>query len=131
MRSCARPANLSTHPPALSWSHVFGHDFSHVRVHTDAKAAKSAQAVNAVAYAVGTHVAIRTDKHAPDTVAGRLLLAHELAHVLQQSAGGNTTDPESRADEAANRIVRGQQVNPTSLGNAAIGIASAAERTRR
>ena len=63
----------------------FGHDFSQVRVHTDARAAESAQAVNALAYTVGRDVVFGTGQYAPGTMAGRKLLAHELAHVVQQA----------------------------------------------
>lgn len=62
----------------------FGHDFSKVRVHTDEKAAESAQAVNALAYAVGRDVVFARRQYAPDTPTGRKLLAHELTHTLQQ-----------------------------------------------
>lgn len=62
----------------------FGHDFSRVRVHADARAAESARAVNALAYAVGNHVAFAPGRYAPATASGRCLLAHELAHVVQQ-----------------------------------------------
>ena len=63
----------------------FGHDFSQVRVHADEKAAESAAAVGALAYTVGTDVVFGTGQHAPGTTAGRKLLAHELAHVVQQA----------------------------------------------
>lgn len=65
----------------------FGFDFSHIQLHTDARAAKSARAVNAVAYTVGHHVAFDAGSYAPQALAGRRLLAHELAHTLQQSSG--------------------------------------------
>lgn len=58
----------------------FGHDFSRVRVHTDDKAAASARAVSAEAYTVGNHIVFATQH--PE----RRLLAHELAHTLQQPA---------------------------------------------
>src|SRR5689334_3789093 len=63
----------------------FGHDFSQVRVHTDAQAAESAQAVNALAYTVGRDVVFAKDRYAPTTGEGRKLLAHELVHVAQQA----------------------------------------------
>ena len=63
----------------------FGHDFSQVRVHADEKAAESAAAVGALAYTVGTDVVFGTGQHAPGTMEGRKLLAHELAHVVQQA----------------------------------------------
>jgi hypothetical protein len=65
----------------------FGHDFSGVRVHTDAKAAESARAVNALAYAVGRDVVFGESQYTPHTSAGKKLLAHELTHTLQQGQG--------------------------------------------
>jgi hypothetical protein len=63
----------------------FGHDFSRVRVHADTRAAQSARAVSANAYAVGEHIAFAAGRYAPGTPAGDRLIAHELAHVRQQS----------------------------------------------
>lgn len=63
----------------------FGHDFSHVRVHADAKAAESAQTVNALAYTAGSHIVFGTGQFEPKKKEGRKLFAHELAHVVQQS----------------------------------------------
>ncbi len=62
----------------------FGFDFGRVKVHDDSKAAASAQAVNALAYTVGTHVVFNSGAYAPQTKAGWQLLAHELTHVIQQ-----------------------------------------------
>lgn len=62
----------------------FGHDLADVRVHTGAEAAESARAVEAQAYTVGQHVVFGDNKFAPATQAGRELLAHELAHTIQQ-----------------------------------------------
>jgi hypothetical protein len=62
-----------------------GHDFGRVRVHTDAKAAQSARAVNALAYTVGQDLVFAHGQYEPGAVSGRRLLAHELAHVVQQS----------------------------------------------
>ena len=62
----------------------FGHDFSQVRVHTDARAAESARAMNALAYTVGKNIVFGTGQYSQGSEAGRRLLAHELAHVLQQ-----------------------------------------------
>lgn len=61
----------------------FGRDFSAVRVHTDANAANSARAVNALAYTSGQHVVFGSNQYSPGTHAGQRLLAHELAHVVQ------------------------------------------------
>jgi len=65
----------------------FAHDFSDVRVHSDAKAAESARSVNALAYTVGSDVVLGEGQHASNTDSGRKLLAHELTHVVQQSGG--------------------------------------------
>lgn len=64
----------------------FGHDFSNVRIHTDDKAAASARAVNAQAYTVGRDIVFGAGSYAPGQSGGRQLLAHELTHVMQQSA---------------------------------------------
>lgn len=63
----------------------FGYDFSGVRVHTGNDAAESAQAVNARAYTVGRDVVFNAGEYRPGTGEGRRLLAHELAHVVQQN----------------------------------------------
>ena len=65
----------------------FGHDFSKVRVYTDQAAANSADAIAATAYTVGQDIAFGAGRYAPATPTGRHLLAHELVHVVQQSAG--------------------------------------------
>ena len=61
----------------------FGHDFGRVRVHADAAAARSASDVNARAYTVGSHIVFGAGESPSD----RSLLAHELAHVVQQADG--------------------------------------------
>jgi Domain of unknown function (DUF4157) len=65
----------------------FGHDFSPMRIHADARAAESARAVEARAYTVGRHVVFGAGQYALATPAGRRLMAHELAHVVQQDRG--------------------------------------------
>lgn len=64
-----------------------GHDFSDVRVHDDSAAADSASAVNAHAYTVGSNVVFQRDTYDPSSAAGRVTLAHELTHVVQQRSG--------------------------------------------
>ncbi|KAF5428500.1 protein of unknown function (DUF4157) [Candidatus Methanomarinus sp.] len=63
----------------------FGVDFSQVRLHSDAQAAESAQALNAKAYTLGQDVVFGTGQDTPGTSEGRRLMAHELTHVVQQS----------------------------------------------
>lgn len=62
----------------------FGHDFGHVRVHSGAQAAQSARDMDARAYTVGNHIVFDQGEYAPHSHAGRQLLAHELAHTVQQ-----------------------------------------------
>jgi Domain of unknown function (DUF4157) len=63
----------------------FGHDFSQVRVHADEHAAVSARVLGALAYTVGPHIAFADRRYVPTSQTGRRLLAHELAHVAQQT----------------------------------------------
>jgi hypothetical protein len=65
----------------------FGHDFGGVRVHADGEAAEAARAVQARAYTVGRDVVFARGQYAPETPEGKRLLAHELAHVVQQAGG--------------------------------------------
>lgn len=106
-----------------------GQDFGDVRVHTDARASESAQAVQAHAYTVGSDIVFQSGKYAPDTADGQRMLAHELTHVVQQRSGPvdgtpapggiKISDPEDRfehaADRAADAVVAGGQA-PTSGG---------------
>src|SRR5262245_28713727 len=69
----------------------FGHDFSGVRVHTDAKAAESARAMNALAYTVGNHIAFQPGFYNPASEGGQYLLAHELTHVVQNRNSGSSS----------------------------------------
>ncbi len=96
----------------------FRHDFSGVRIHTDAKAAESARAVNALAYTVGHDVVFGTGRYVAGSFDGRRILAHELAHVVQQAkmkrteTGNLEVQPanavaEQEADQMALRLLSG------------------------
>jgi hypothetical protein len=88
-----------------------GADLSDVRIHTGAKAAASAQAVQARAYTVGSDVVFGEGGFSPGTPDGKKTLAHELTHVVQQRQGpvdGTPTgtgikvsDPSDRFEQAA------------------------------
>jgi Domain of unknown function (DUF4157) len=102
----------------------FGHDFSQVKVHTDAKAAESAQAVNALAYTVGRDVVFASEQYEPRTTIGRELLAHELTHTIQQDANlqrspstleitSSEDASEKEASLAAKTVIYGQVFTPT------------------
>lgn len=87
LRSAGRPLDPASRAVMEA---SFGHDFSRVRVHTDTAAAESARALRARAYTVGRTIVFGEGWYAPGTVAGRSLLGHELAHVVQQ--GGIAVD---------------------------------------
>jgi hypothetical protein len=96
----------------------FGFDFSRVRIHSDAAAARSANDIHALAYTVNHSIAFSAGSYAPETSSGRRLLAHELAHVIQQRAApalagsevavGSVNDAvEADAERSAGAIVSG------------------------
>jgi hypothetical protein len=106
----------------------FGQDFGAVRVHTDADAARSAAELGARAYIVGPHVTFAAGHFQPESAEGRELLAHELAHVVQQSRGGPppSSQPdsvlESAAAQAASAVVSGD--GPVRVSGASgVGVA--------
>ena len=66
---------------------AFGHDFSHVRLHTDSKAAKAADDLFAHAFALGADIYFGSGEYNPGSAATDRLLAHELTHVLQHDEG--------------------------------------------
>ncbi len=92
----------------------FGHDFSRVRVHNDARAAESAQMLNAAAFTVGSDVVFGASRYQPNSKMGRSLLAHELTHTIQQGGAFVAAAPltigepgsksEREAEQAAQRI---------------------------
>lgn len=72
----------------------FGQDFSAVRIHDGALAAASARAIGARAYVLGPHVVLGPGAQAAERPAGEALLAHEMAHVVQQRAAAPAAAPE-------------------------------------
>jgi hypothetical protein len=83
LRSPGQPLDAA---PRAFFEPRFGADFSQVRVNTDAKAARSAESVGALAYTVGRHIVFGEDTFKPWIPSGKALLAHELVHVVQQGA---------------------------------------------
>ena len=84
LRSTGQPLDASTRgfmEPRL------GHDFSRTRIHSDERAAEAAATLNAAAFTAGQHVVFNRGQYAPESQSGRHLLAHELAHVTQQTQG--------------------------------------------
>jgi len=111
----------------------FGHDFSQVRIHADARAAAAATAMAARAFTLGDHVVFGAGEYAPHDPSGRRLLAHELTHVAQQRAGvhleggvGEVGDAHERqADDVAERIAAGLPVRPLLGGSLRVRATSA------
>jgi hypothetical protein len=103
-----------------------GQDFSHVRVHTDDRANESADSVGALAYTVGSKIVFAAGRYAPSLPAGRRLLVHELAHVMQQQCGegmpgGDAVVEDARLEGEADQLAGQVLAAPT-------GLAAAAER---
>ena len=88
----------------------FGHDFTAVRVHTDAAAAELCRDVQAHAFTVGADIFFAAGAFAPETRQGKELLAHELTHVVQQRGMQPTT--------LARTIIPESGVAPTPVPNA-------------
>lgn len=103
----------------------FGTPFGDVRIHDDAAGGESAQRLGARAYTYGRDIYFAPGAYQPDTPPGRRLLAHELAHVVQQRGGDATeqaasaTSPqpiaasEREADTAAETVVQGGEARVT------------------
>jgi hypothetical protein len=97
-----------------------GHEFSQVKVHVDSQAHESARALKASAYTVGNDIVLPNEK---ESVTGSFLLAHELAHVVQQSkrrasdsallTSSSSSEVELEANNAANAIMTGRSYSPT------------------
>jgi hypothetical protein len=96
LRSPGRPLDAATR---AFFEPRLGHDFSNVRVHNDDDASESARQTQALAYTAGSHVVFRADQYQPHTAGGRQLLAHELAHVMQQPANGKAAVVRRQGDE--------------------------------
>lgn len=123
LRSPGKPLDRATRS---TMEQRFGRDFSGVRVHDDAHAARSTAAVQADAYTAGLDIVFGKDRYAPKNRAGARLLAHELAHVVQDDArpgnvpkevGAADTREERAADRAADWDMRGKRLPAEAGGN--------------
>lgn len=105
----------------------FGSDFGDVRIHDDESAAESARAVSALAYTVGQDIVFDRGRYAPHTAEGFKLLAHELAHTIQQRGFERSATSavmpspieerrlDAEADRAADRALAANLVAPPVL----------------
>ena len=109
--------------------HLFGHPFSDVRLHRSGAAERR----GTVAFTSGPDIELALKEPAPDTHRGRRVLAHELAHVVQQSGIARSAGPaeqvpkladdalESQAAEAGERAAAGEPMDDLRLGRAGTG----------
>lgn len=95
------PGRAVVAPLAAELSGRFGHDFAQVRVHDDARAAAQADALGARAYTLGEDIVFGAGQYRPGHPDGRRLLAHELAHVVQQRGNGPVVQREDKPGEGA------------------------------
>lgn len=138
VRATLTAAGRPLDPGTRAWMEArFGYDLEPVRVHDDGQAAASAQAVNAVAYTVGTHVVFDQGRYAPAYPSGRALLAHELAHVVQQtgdmpgSGGIGAAASEQQAEAAARAVGRGNAAPSLAAGPVRLARQAAAPLAER
>ncbi|HZD49525.1 MAG TPA: DUF4157 domain-containing protein [Silvibacterium sp.] len=123
LRSPGRPLDRETQ---AFMEPRFGRDLSNVRIHTGALASASARAIKARAYTAGNQIVWDAGCYAPHTDAGKRLLAHELAHVVQQGGmppGRTTTIRRQAAGAVMDPPVAPAQDAPQTVdvGNAAQG----------
>jgi hypothetical protein len=108
-----------------------GHDFGDVRVHDDSRAHDSAVGVNANAYTVGSNIVFQRDRYDPSSSEGKLTLAHELTHVVQQrsgpvdgtpaSGGIKVSDPSDRFEREAAANAERVMSGPAPVGTSPSG----------
>jgi hypothetical protein len=117
VRQAVSRSGQSLEPPTCQeMESRFQHDFSDVRIHSGPGAAEAAESVGANAFTVGPHIVFGAGRYEPHRAGGRKLLAHELAHVVQQdspapSRRGESAEPEARA--AAHRVAEGENAAVT------------------
>lgn len=92
------PGTAMDEPVQREMESKMGEDFSDVRVHTGMKAAAAADSIDARAFTVGNHVAFNSGEYQPNTESGKQVLAHELTHVRQQTAGDVSMLPAADAE---------------------------------
>jgi hypothetical protein len=115
LRSPAQPLDAGAR---RHFERAFGHDLSHIRVHTGSAADAAARAVDANAFTTSADIVFRAGAYAPGTRDGLRLLAHELTHVVQD---------ETAADAGGNGLIRRSAAGATALTDPAEHEAQRAE----
>jgi hypothetical protein len=109
---------------------AFGADFSGVRVHSDASATQLSGGLHARAFTVGEHVAFDAGEYCPGTLVGDALIAHELAHVVQQGAAARARS-EDDVDAAWDRGAASHDALETDADRSTLGAVAALWRGAR
>ena len=107
-----------------------------VRIHTGPQAATACESINARAFTVGNHIAFNSGEYDPSSPEGQHVLAHELAHVRQQTGGAVSMLPQENvelavdpdpalerdAEQTAQRVMRGGDLGVQRLGTTAVHV---------
>ena len=113
-----------------------GDSLGDVRIHTGPQAATACESINARAFTVGNHVAFNAGEYDPESPEGQHVLAHELAHVRQQTQGAVSmlpqenveleVDPdpalEREAEETAQRVMAGGELGIQRLADTEVHV---------
>jgi hypothetical protein len=113
-----------------------GDSFGDVQIHADPRAAEAAEQLNARAFTVGNHIAFNHGEYDPESAEGQHVLAHELAHVRQQTGGALSMLPqedvaleidpdpelEREAEETAERVMAGGELDIRRMHNTDIHV---------
>jgi hypothetical protein len=116
LRAPGRPLDAATR---AHFEPRFGHDFSRVRIHSDASAAASVRSVDARAYTFGSDIVFAAGAFLPGTSEGRRLLAHELAHTVQQGCGAPLHAPFGPDTPAGQQLSTREPTRAIQQGEAA------------
>ncbi len=122
-----------------------GDSFDDVQIRADPRAAEAAEQLNARAFTVGNHIVFNHGEYDPESAEGQHVLAHELAHVRQQTGGALSMlpqedlaleiDPDSElereAEETAERVVSGGELNIRRMQNTDIHLQRWEDQPRR
>ncbi|GAB3029958.1 eCIS core domain-containing protein [Natronobiforma cellulositropha] len=118
-----------------------GDSFGDVQLHTGPEAAKAASALEARAFTTGNHVVFNRGEYKPESPEGKYLLAHELAHVRQQTGGAISMLPQERRSlvvepnpaperDATGYIVEGSELGIQRLATTTVHV-QRVDKTRR
>lgn len=138
-RAAASSGTSLPSPVKEKFEAALGADLNDVRVHTGPESAEAAAAVGAKAYTSGQDIHFSAGRYDPSSAEGEKLLAHEVAHTVQQASGSTKRQHklevsaagdahELEADRAADAMVRGQ---PATVTSATAGVARAAQGAER